>query len=170
MQKEKNSLKQKSLQVSSAQCYCTSLSLQTFSINRNNRTFDCRYDLDALQPICFLRSCIASLLRCMPRAVQITHRIESENVILSSDEVMMNVHWHYCHDTRNSDAGQSSIVKFDINTYLESHNYSFPLALRTTVAFALGVILLFYYSCIFIDCSYWIFYLTESFVIYDLDL
>lgn len=50
----------------------------------------------------------------------------------------------------NSDAGQSSIVKFDINTYLESHYCSFPLALRTTVAFALGAILLFSYSCIFI--------------------
>ena len=166
----KNNLKQKSLYKLLVRSVIVRVSVSRLLVNRNNRTFDCRYNLDALQPICFLRSCIASLLRCMPRAVQITHRIESENVILSSDEVMMNVHWHYCHDTRNSDAGQSSIVKFDINTYLESHNYSFPLALRTTVAFALGVILLFYYSCIFIDCSYWIFHLTESFVIYDLDL
>ena len=91
--------------------------------------------------------CIFTPLHAPCRA---DNRIESENVILSSDEVMMNVHWHYCHDTRNSDAGQSSIVQFDINTYLESHYCSFPLALRTTVAFALGAILLFSYSCIFI--------------------
>ena len=105
------------------------VSVSRLWVNRNNRTFDCRYNLDALQPICFLRSCIASLLRCMPRAVQITHRIESENVILSSDEVMMNVHWHYCHDTRNSDAGQSSIVQFDINTFGKPLIY---LSLSTT--------------------------------------
>ena len=88
----KNNLKQKSLYKLLVRSVIVRVSVSRLLVNRNNRTFDCRYDLDALQPICFLRSCIASLLRCMPRAVQITHRIESENVILSSDEVMMNVH------------------------------------------------------------------------------
>ena len=68
----KNNLKQKSLYKLLVRSVIVRVSVSRLLVNRNNRTFDCRYNLDALQPICFLRSCIASLLRCMPRAVQIT--------------------------------------------------------------------------------------------------
>ena len=147
----KISFKQKSLQVSSAQFYCTSLSLQTFSINRNNRTFDCRYNLDALQPICFLRSCIASLLRCMPRAVQITEL----NLRMCYFPQIRS--WWMCIDTTVTTPEQWRGAEFNssINTliHLESHYYSFPLALPTTVAFTLKAFSLLYYSCFF-HCSY----------------